>query len=199
MVSAWKYFTIGDKYLIPKIQEAAKEYTSSVSLTDTTFWELIENNIFSSPIFLDKVNSYLMENKNNLIQSEKFLKVPESIVECVVQMDKLNVQEYQLLLAVSKWAYHNKSRITSKILAKYYKHIRFSTLLNNEFFQFIDSYPKAIDAESVVEILRHLHSPSRCSLPKWCSTSKVLRIKEFQNHQGKIRGYCGSGYNYHPY
>lgn len=175
LISAWKYFTIGDKYLVPNIQDTAKHYIQSVSLTDDTFWDIIQNNLYSSPHFSDKVKSYMMENTKKIITSEKFLRVPEDIVHNLLEMEKLNVQEYDLLLAVTKWGYENIDQVNSKELIKFYEHIRFSTISSDELFQFVDSYPEAIDAQSSLRILQHLRNGSTHNLPAWCSTNKVSR------------------------
>lgn len=177
LISAWKCFTIGDKYLVPNIHDTAKEYIQSVSLTDDTFWCIIQNNLFSSPHFRDKVNTYMMENTKKIVTSKEFLSVPEDVVHNLLQMDKLkdNVREYDLLLAVTKWGYENIDQVNSKDLIKFYKHIRFSTISSDELFQFIDSYPEAIDAQSSLRILQHLRNGSTHNLPTWCSTNKVSR------------------------
>lgn len=187
LISAWKYFSIGDKYLVPKIQDTAKQYIKSISLTDDTFWDIIENNLFSNSHFLDKVKFYLMENTSKIITTEKFLSVPEDIVHILLQMDKLNVREYDLLIAVTKWGYKNIDHVNSKDLIKFYEHIRFSTISSDEFFQFVDSYPEAIDAQSSLKILQHLRNVSSHNLPTWCSTSKVSRYNVLHKQPDRIR------------
>lgn len=127
------------------------------------------------------MKSFIMENATKILKSEKFLNVPEKIVITMMEMDKLNVPEYELLLAVTKWGFKNAVSSTSKTLMKLYKHIRFSLLTIDDFFHFIETYKNAIDAESSLEILQHLHCPSsHPSLPTWCCTSNVSRMKEFQ-------------------
>lgn len=177
---------------MPKIQESAKKYIQSVSLNESNFWEIIENNIFESPLFDSKIKSFIMEKATTILKSEKFLNMPETIVNTIIEMDKLNVNENELLLAVTRWGLKNVASPTSFTLKKFYKHIRFSTLTSNQFFSFLENYRNAIDAESSLRILQHLHCPSRHNLHEWCCPSKVSRMKDFQP---KVQ-YGNRGYNY---
>ena len=174
LMPVYKFFIIGDKYLIPKIEDIAKAYVKSLSFTDDIVYDAIQNYFFSNSIFADKVNSYIMENAHRLVTSEKFLNVPETFVHHILQMDRLNIREYQLLLAVTKWAYRNIKKANSENLINFYKYIIFSSLGTSEFFQFIDLYPEAIDEKSSLKILQHIHNPSRHSLPNWSSINRVI-------------------------
>lgn len=124
-----------------------------------------------------------MENANKILKSKKFLNVPETIVNIMIRMDKLDVKENELLMAITRWACKNVAPPNYKSLRKFYEHIRFSTLTSNEFFHFLESFENAIDAESGLKILKHLHCPSRNPLPIWCCTSNVSRKREFQRQK----------------
>lgn len=165
---------------MPKIQENAKQHIESISLEEDDFWEMTESNTFEIPLFDRKIKLYIIENARKILKSDKFLNVPETIINTMMGMDTLNAQENELLIPVTDWGYKNLTPPNSKSLRKIYEHIRFSTLTRNEFFHFLESYHNAIDAESGLKILQHLHSPSRHTLPEWCCTSNVSRMDEFQ-------------------
>lgn len=53
-------------------------------------------------------------------------------------------------------------------------------MCSKEYIAFIDKYPAAVDAESSLKILKHLHNKSIYKLPNWCSTNTTSRKEQYQ-------------------
>lgn len=184
LISIWKFYITGEKYQVPKILEISKQHIVSVEINEDDFWDVIDSDVFSHPLFFDKVSAYLKENAEKIINCEKFFHAPESFLFELLGMDTLNVNEYDLLLSVTEWGYRNFKPANAEKLLKLYKHIRFSNLTFDEFFIFISIYPDAIEAKSSLEILQYLYTPYCRFLPEWCSSNKISRRHGF--HQGEL-------------
>lgn len=169
---------------MPKILEISKQHILLIEINDDDFWDVIDSDVFSHPLFFDKVYAYLKENAERIINYEKFFHVQESFLLQLLEMDTLNVNEYDLLLSVTEWGYRNLKPANAESLVKLYKHIRFANLTFDEYFIFISIYPDAIEAKSSLEILQYLYTPYCRYLPVWCSPSKVPRRNEY--HQGEL-------------
>ena len=185
--TVWKLFTVGMKYQLPNILHSGKEYIKLIELSEDDFWDVVEYNLFSHPLFSDKMHECLKEFTEKLIFSEKFFSAPEEFIDELLQMDELSIDENGLLLAVTEWAYRNIEEAKSENLMKFYKHIRFGTLKYCEFSDFIRCYPDAIDKKSTDEIRDYLCSTAVPSLPEWCSTNHVLRRNTFLT-QKRLQG-----------
>lgn len=164
---------------MPNILELCKQYIASIQINETDFWDVIDSDVFLHPLFFEKVHSYLKENAGKLIKSEKFLNAQENCILQLLEMDKVNIKEYDLLLSVTEWGYQNLKPVNAESLLKFYKHIRFTTITCDDYFRFIHRYPEAIEPKSSLKILQYLYAPYGRSLPDWCSTNPISRRHEF--------------------
>lgn len=165
---------------MPNILEISKQQVALIQINDGDFWDVVDSEVFSHPIFFDKVYAYLKENAEKLIKSEKILNAQESFVLQLLEMDKLNVKEYDLLLFVTKWGYQNLKPTNAESLLKFYKHIRFTSITCDDYFRFIHRYPDVIESKSSLKILQYLYTPYGRSLPDWCSPNEQSRRLEFR-------------------
>lgn len=175
LISVWKFYIIGDKYLVPNILEISQQHVVSIQINDGDFWDVIDSDVFSHPLFSGKVHAYLKENAERIIKSEKFLNAQESFILHLLEMDKLNVAEYDLMIAVTKWGYLNLKPTNAESMVKFYKHIRFTNITCDDYFRFIHSYPEVIESKSSLKILQYLYTPYGHSLPEWCSSNQHSR------------------------
>lgn len=181
-----KLCIIGEKYQVPDIRDIIQAYMVNltencrlpIKITEDNIWEAIENNVFSCSL-LQKMHDYLQENAKKLICSEKIFNAPERFVYEILQMDALNIDECDLLAAVTEWGYRNIDHANFGNLKKMYKHIRFGALQFHDFLQFKGCYPDAIDDKNTEDIKEYLYSTSVRNLPEWCSSNPVWRKNEF--------------------
>lgn len=171
---------------MPNILEISKQQVALIQINDGDFWDVVDSEVFSHPIFFDKVYAYLKKNAEKLITSEKILNAQESFVLQLLEMDKLNVKEYDLLLFVTKWGYQNLKPTNAESLLKFYKHIRFTSITCDDYFRFIHRYPDVIESKSSLKILQYLYTPYGCSLPDWCSPNEQSRRLEFRQDDLEI-------------
>lgn len=166
---------------MPNILELSKNHIASIQINDADFWDVIDSDVFSHPLFFDKVHAYLKENAGKLIKSENFLNAQEKFILQLLEMDKLNIKEYDLLISVTEWGYQNLKPVNAESLLKFYKHIRFITITCDDYFRFIHRYPDVIESKSSLKILQYLYTPYGRSLPDWCSTNPISRRQAFRH------------------
>lgn len=154
-------------------------------ITDDVVWEAIENNVFSCSLLLE-MQDYLKENARTLICSDKIFHAPEKFVYEIVQMDDLNMEEYDLLFAVTEWGYRNLMPVNFEKFKILHKHIRFGAMKFDEFLHFRECFSKAMDDKNTQDIAEYLYSTSVRNLPEWCSSNHVLRKNEF-NLQKRLK------------
>lgn len=148
------------------------------TLTADIIWEAIENDVFSCSL-LHEMQNYLKENAKAIICDEKIFNAPKNFIYEILLMDDLNMDEYDLLTAVTEWGHRNMTTLNFEKFKKFYKHIRFGSIKFQDFLEFKECFPKVMDDEDFRHILEYLYSTSVRSLPEWCSSNHVWRKDEF--------------------
>lgn len=181
-----KLCIIGEKYQVPDIRNIAEEYMETLpencrtptTLTTDIVWEAIESNVFSCPL-LHEMHDYFKENAKAIICAENIFNAPKNFIYEILLMDDLNVDEFDLLHAITEWSDRNMTPCNFEKFKKFYKHIRFGAVNFHDFLDLKKCFPKILDEEDFGHILEYLYSTSVRSLPEWCSSNHVWRKNEF--------------------
>ncbi|XP_054273201.1 uncharacterized protein LOC128993368 [Macrosteles quadrilineatus] len=133
-----KLLYVYEKYLVDDLKyELIKDMVETLSL-DNILIAISHPVCHVTPSLESKMTSIVIYNLERLVSDARFLKVNNSGIKWILQLNHIPVEEIELWNAVLKWAKSKTNSVEGNVLRQYIfdllKYIRFLTMKNNEFW-----------------------------------------------------------------
>ena len=177
------YLSISNKNIQTNVQILQMAHEFQMSALFESIGEQLSNNLTASNvlyIYFEAATLYLLpklqraclnfvcNHTTEIIEGEEFYQLPSQCMAQVVSWEELGVPEWDILLAVCKWATENEDELTKQEIAQVFQNIRFG-LLSDIDASFVDLEPVyGLIAYSGVK-LRDINNP------KWAEPRVIGR------------------------
>ena len=176
---------LADKYMVPSLAEKCSEYLRENVSAANVFSILPHAQKFEDKDLEDRCWKVIKGNTEEAVTSDDFVTLERSLIESVVNRERLTIKEVDLFKAVDRWATKESERqgITAdgeskrKIIGEdIVKAIRFPLMSEKEFVSVVfDS--RILNFEEISELMKYYNDVELTSPLPFTHTPRAGRIK----------------------